>query len=151
MRTKSTLVVVADAGRVKLFSTTNRGATINAIPGGLEAMPNPPSHKQKSDRPGRTQESIGNRRSSMEPRSDPHQKAEDDFARMLAKHLEGVAGDDSYDGILVFAPPVFLGELRRHLSRAVADKITGEIHKDLTKSTSEGVQAHVREALFPEE
>ena len=145
---KPTLVVIADAGRVKLFSTDDRGATVKAVPGGIDAMPNPPSREHKSDKPGRGQEGSG-RRTSFEPKHDPHKQAEDEFSRLLAKHLEGLTGDGTYADIVLFAPPVFLGELRQHMSRAVADKIAAEVHKDLTKSTTENIQSHVREALFP--
>jgi len=151
MPNKPTLIVVADAGRVKLFATDNRGASIASVQGGLDALPNPPAHEQLSDRPGRTHQAIGARRASMEPRSDPHQKMEEEFARTLARHLNGLLGTDSYKDVLVFAPPVMLGNLRRDLSPAVAAKIVGEVHKDLTKSPTEEVRSHVRQALFPDE
>ena len=85
----------------------------------------------------------------MDPNSDPHQQAEDKIAVDLANRLEGLVSDQTYAGIVIFAPPVFLGNLRRDFSGGLTKKITHEIHKDLTKSSVEDIRKHVNEALFP--
>ena len=38
MANKPTLIIVADASRVRLFSTEDRGATIQELSGGLNAF-----------------------------------------------------------------------------------------------------------------
>jgi protein required for attachment to host cells len=149
MRNKTHLILVADAGRAIFFKSENRGASIETVPGNLDAMPNPPSREHKSDKPGRASDASSHR-SAMEPKHDPHKLAEESFARTVAQHLEKVGKGSDYDGILIFAPPTFLGSLRREMNSHVAGLIEGEVHKDLTKSPVDEIQRHVREALFPE-
>lgn len=149
MRNKIHLILIADAGRAVFFKTENRGASIETVPGNFDAMPNPPSREHKSDKPGRASD-AGTHRSAMEPKHDPHKLAEENFARTLAQHLEKVGKSGDYDAILIFAPPTFLGSLRRDISPHVAGLIEGEVHKDLTKSPVDEIQKQVREALFPE-
>jgi protein required for attachment to host cells len=149
MHLKPTLIVIADASGAQFFKTEDRGATIEPATTRLGAPANPASHEIKSDRPGRTHQSVGTARSAITPKTDPHQKAEDAFTRVLARHLDELAGNATYRDILIFAPPVLLGVLRKDLSRAVAAKIVGEVHKDLAKSSHEEIRAHVRQALFP--
>lgn len=149
MNHKDTLVVVADASSAHFYKTHDRGSTLERATTSLGAPANPASHDIKSDRPGRTYQSMGNARSAISPKTDPHQKAEDAFTRVLARHLDELTGDSTYQDIVIFAPPVFLGVLRKDLSRAVAAKIVKEVHKDLVKSSPEDIRTHVREALFP--
>jgi protein required for attachment to host cells len=147
---KETLIVVADASGAHFYKTHDRGATVEAATTSLAAGPNPQSHEIMSDRPGRTHASTGTARSAIEPKTDPHQKREDEFTLALARHLDLLVRDTAYQDILIFAPPVFLGVLRKDLSSAVAKKIAGEVHKDLVKSPPEEIRKHVRQALFPD-
>lgn len=146
---KSTLIIVADASRVRAFSTEDRGATVHELPGGLDALPASPAHHH--DHGGATSQAhIHARRPAMGSKSDPHQEAEDKLAVDLANRLEGLVSDQTYEGIVIFAPPAFLGNLRRDFSAGLTKKITHEVHKDLGKSSHEDIRKHVNEVLFPE-
>ena len=148
MNHKETLVVVADASGARFYKTHNRGASIEEAAPNLSAPPNARSGEQMTDRLGRTFSRMGTRRAAIEPKSDPHQRAEDEFARSVGRRLDEIAGP--YHNVLIFAPPAFLGSLRKAIGHAVGTKLAGEVHKDLTKSSLEDLRAQVREALFPD-
>ena len=146
---KPTLIIVADAAHARAFATEDRGATLRELPGGLNALPPAPAHHHSHGAPARSTQ-IHGRKPDSESKEDPRQELKDQFARDLAHRLEGLASDQSYAGIVIFAPPVMLGDLRRDFSAGLAKKITHEIHKDLTKSSLEDIRKHVNEVLFPE-
>lgn len=146
---KPTLIIVADASRVRAFTTEDRGATLHELPGGLDALPPAPAHHHGHGGPEKHHANIHARRPAMDPNADPHQKAEDKLAVDLANRLEGLVSDQAYAGLVIFAPPVFLGNLRRDLSGGLTKKIIHEAPKDLVKSSLEDIRKHVNEALFP--
>jgi protein required for attachment to host cells len=148
MANKPTLIIVADASRVRLFSTEDRGATIHELPGGLNSLPPAPAHHHSHGGPVRSSQ-IHARKPDSESKEDPRQEIKDQFARDLAHRLEGLASDQTYAGMVIFAPPSFLGDLRRDFSAGLTKKITHEVHKDLTKSSVEAVREHVNAVLFP--
>ena len=148
-RMKPTLVVVADAAHLRLFSTHDRGASITHLSGDVDAVSNPPSRDHKSDRPGRAFSSAGARRSAIEPRSDPHQKAEETFAKEVARDVGILLSSGAYKNAVLFAPPVFLGALRQDFTEATAKMIVAQVHKDVTKLSTDEIRDHVRDALLP--
>ncbi|HXZ67658.1 MAG TPA: host attachment protein [Alphaproteobacteria bacterium] len=148
-RLKPTLIVVTDAHHFRLFSTGDHGASINHIAGDLDSIPNPPSRDHKSERPGRAFSSSGVRRSAIQPKTDPHEAAEKNFAKAVAEQLETLAAAGAYNGIVLFAPPSFLGALREHFGRHSTELLRAQVHKDLTKSTQDEIRDHVEAVLKP--
>ena len=148
-RLKPTLIVVTDARHFRLFSTDDHGASINHIAGDLDSIPNPPSRDHKSERPGRAFAGSGPRRSAIQPKTDSHQAAEENFAKAVAEELEALAAAGVYKDIVLFAPPTFLGALREHIGQHCAKLLHAQVHKDLTKSSQEKIREHVQAALLP--
>ncbi|HXZ68310.1 MAG TPA: host attachment protein [Alphaproteobacteria bacterium] len=149
MANKPTLIIVADASRVRVFATLDRGASVQELPGGLNALPPAPAHHHGHGGPTPSSQ-IHGRKPDSESKEDPRQEVEDKFARDVAHRLEGLASDQTYAGIVIFAPPVFLGNLRRDFSAGLTKKITHEVHKDLTKSSVGDIREHVNAVLFPD-
>jgi len=146
---KPTLIVVSDARHFRLFSTGDNGASISHIAGDFDSIPNPPSREHKSERPGRSFASSGPVRSAIQPKTDPHEAAEENFAKTVAGQLETLAASGAYKDIVLFAPPSFLGSLREHIGRHSAKLLRSQVHKDLTKSTQDEIRDHVQAALRP--
>ena len=109
------------------------------------AHDNPPSHEQGSDKPGRTNDSLG-RRSAMES-ADWHQIAEDKFIASMAETMDRDLKAGEYETLIVVAPPIALGEYRRAVSAAVASVTLAEIGKDLTKHSMADIAKLVAKAL----
>lgn len=83
-----------------------------------------------SDKPGRSAQSIGNKRSAYES-TDYHQLEEDEFAEAAADQLNALLNNGA-TAILIAAPHV-LGVMRRRLTPEARSRITAEIDKDYAR------------------
>jgi len=93
---------------------------------------NPPAHEQGTDRPGRSFQSMSNRRSAVE-QTDWHEIAEERFAATIASKLGSAANRNRFEKLILVAPPSTLATLRKKLDPKTAERIVAEIDKDLTK------------------
>lgn len=101
---------------------------------------NPPTHEQGTDRPGRYGEGMSVRRSAVAD-TDWHRMAKERFADEIAEHLYSLAHADAFDEIILVAPPLVLGELRKKLHKEVEERVRAEIPKTLTKHTIADIEA----------
>lgn len=97
----------------------------------MEAEPNPPTHVQGTDRPGRSHSSTGPGRSAV-GQTDWHDQAETEFAKQVAAALGDLCRDDKVRRLVVVAAPRTLADLRSAMPAAVRERIVGEVDKDLT-------------------
>ncbi len=95
---------------------------------------NPATHDQGTDRPGRMQDGTHAHRSAVQE-TDWHRLEKARFAKDLADRLYKMAHRKDFKKIVLVAPPVVLGELRKDLHKEVADKVTAEVAKTLTNHT----------------
>lgn len=107
---------------------------------------NPPSHQQGRDQPGRVHESMGQHRSSVEA-PDPHQKAEDRFVTDIVADLEKEAAAKGFEHIVIVAPPVALGVMRKAFGHELQRRIAKEIAADYVKMPVDQITASVVKAL----
>ena len=106
---------------------------------------NPPSRDQGSDKPGRTNDSMG-RKSAMEI-PDLHREAEDRFVATIVEDMTRDLRAGDFDTLVVVAPPVALGVYRKAAPAALAKVTILEIGKDLVKHTPADIATHVVTAL----
>lgn len=141
---RGTLILLADGRKVVLLR--NEGSATSPLLAKLveQEADNPRTHEQGSDRPGRTQSRVGERRSSYGD-TDWQEQGEQLFLREVARLLEDSATDESGAEIVVVAPPVALGELRGHYGRNTARMLKGEIAKDLVHHDSDAILAAIEE------
>ena len=92
---------------------------------------NPPTREQGSDRPGRLSDGPSTHRSAVAD-TDWHKVGKMRFADEIAGRLYHMAHRGDFKELLLIAPPLVLGELRKKLHRAVTEKVVGEIPKTLT-------------------
>ena len=92
---------------------------------------NPPTREQGSDRPGRFNDGPSAHRSAVAD-TDWHKVGKLRFADEIAERLYTMAHRGDFKEILLIAPPLVLGELRKKLHQEVSDRIVGEIPKTLT-------------------
>ena len=134
MKQPTTWILVADAGRARIFETHTRLTDgdfhlVETLEHKLQA-----SREIGSDHPGRSVESgPSGQRHAVEPRSDPHDLQKTEFAVMLAALLEKAAGHGRFERLGVAAPPVLLGRLRPAFGAKTKAALMGEIDKDLTR------------------
>jgi protein required for attachment to host cells len=147
MRSDVEWALVADAQHLRILERRGRDSWVE-LPETLHPKANPASHLHGSERPGRVHESVGMARHAMEPRLDPHRAAEADFARHAAAMLEHAAETGRYGRLLIVAPPVFLGDLRKALGDETRRRLQGSLDKDLAQACLASIIRHV-EALRP--
>jgi protein required for attachment to host cells len=95
--------------------------------------PNPPTHEQGTSPPGRTFQSVGNRRGAV-AQTDWHDEAEQAFLRRLAERIDQAVARHEVKKITVIAAPRALGMIRKLYSPNVAAAVAEEIDKDLVKA-----------------
>ena len=85
--------------------------------------------------------------SAPEPHTTPKEVDQQDAARRICKHLEGLFTDHSaYHELILAAEPRMLGHIRAHLRKHLEEKITKEVHKDLVNHST----ALIEQAVFAE-
>lgn len=143
-----TLVVVADGERARFLSGLGRCMSFeSAGPGEIVvADAGKPNRDLASDKPGRTSSGKDGIRSAMET-TDFHRREKQLFARSVAEIVDRMAGDSTYDRLVLVAPPSTLGELRAHLNKHTSGRVTGEVAKDLTKIPDHELRSHLEDVL----
>ncbi|SFN77464.1 host attachment family protein [Sphingomonas sp. OK281] len=127
----NSVVLVAD-GRKMLFLRNEGDAEFpNLVVENAQEQDNPATRDQATDSAGRASSPQGGVQSSVEP-TDFHQIEEDRFVADAADFLKTGALKNTYDSLIVIAPPKTLGELRKHYHKEVTSRLKGELDKDLT-------------------
>ncbi len=96
-----------------------------------------------TDRPGRSYESATSARHAHAA-TDFHRAEEDAFLNGLVDLLDAEYKGGGFDRLVVVAPPVALGTLRKALSEPLRAALAGEINKDLTKTALKDLPGHVK-------
>lgn len=148
-----TLVLVVDGSRMLLFR--NAGGAFDPELELLAAaeQDNPPTAAQGSDAPGRGFASVGapipgapGQQGGATARSayantDLHALEETRFAAEAAAMLNARAEAEGNARLIVVAPAPTLGALRDHYSKAVVERLIGEVAKDLTNHPVDRIAA----------
>lgn len=124
-------VVVADGEKALFFR--NEGDALYPDLTVIREMieENPPTREQGSDRPGRFNDGPSPHRSAVAD-TDWHRQAKERFADDIAEKLYKAAHRGDFDTLVLVAPPVVLGEMRKKLHPEVNDMVVAELAKTLT-------------------
>lgn len=146
MKSATTWVLIADGAHAKILEVAGPGSDLEAASEEMEGS-TAPSRDLGQSKPGRTFDIGGPGRHAMEPPTDPHQKAEDQFLRSVVDHLEDASNKGAFDRLVLVAPPKALSALRTGLSKPLAAKVTGELAKDLTNTPEPDLRDHLRDVV----
>ncbi len=97
-----TRVLVADGAKAMVFRNAGDAQAPNLKLEKSYGQDNPPTREQGTDKPGRTNDSLG-RRSSMET-PDWHRVAEDRFIERIASDMAADLSAGAYEKLVVVAP-----------------------------------------------
>jgi protein required for attachment to host cells len=92
---------------------------------------NPATRDQGTDRPGRFSDGPSAHKSAVAD-TDWHRIEKERFADEIAERLYKMAHRGDFKEIVLIAPPLVLGEMRRKLHKEVSDRILAEVPKTLT-------------------
>lgn len=141
--------LVADGQRARVLQRAAPAGAWVEIEAAREEREDPPSHLLGADRPGRSHESMGGARHAMEPRQDPHREAKRGFAQALAGRMAAAVREGQCQGLVLVAPPAFLGDLRAALPEAATRALIGTLDKDLTRLPLREITPHLQELRPP--
>jgi protein required for attachment to host cells len=148
MKPISSWVLVADGARARILRDVPMSGAISETIEEIEfSAPHQALRDIMSDKPGRSFESTGARRSAMEYHSDPVDQHEQDFADRLAETLDAHRRDKAFTRLVVVASPKMLSHLRKAFPKALADTVFAEAPKDLTKLPKLELLDAVRELM----
>jgi len=144
---KSTWIVVAESARARIFTMSEIGAKLQEI----TDLSHPESRlhdtELTSDLPGRAFDSQGQGRHAMEPATDPKEREARAFAAEIARHIERGRHQGNFDGLVLIAPPKFLGRLRAELTKPARDALVGELDKNLVEADTKTLARQVSALL----
>ncbi len=106
---------------------------------------NPATREQGTDRPGRFSDGPGTHKSAVAD-TDWHRLGKERFADEIAERLYTMAHRGDFEQIVLIAPPLVLGEMRRKLHKEVTDRILAEVPKTLTNHPVPEIERILQEA-----
>ena len=142
MHNVDALYVIADGGRAR-FVRSVEGQHFRTVKEFESEHIHDRSHDLGRAPPSRVQESASPTRHGVEPRQDPHARAEREFARHVAQTLNGDKEVAACDALVLVAPSHTLSELRGALSKELDGKIAATLAKDLTKVPDGDLPKHL--------
>ena len=125
-------VVVADGEKALFLENTGTPDKPALHVFNAFGQPNPKTAEQGVDRPGRLSDGMGSAHRSAVQETDWHRLAKHEFAHQIASVLDKNAQADRFEQIVIVAPAVVMGELRKSLGDAATKRIVAEVAKDLT-------------------
>jgi protein required for attachment to host cells len=133
------LVLIGDGQKALFLRNKGTPQQLNLEVEHVLEQENPATREQGTDRPGRSVQSVGAARSAME-QADWHYIAEERFAGTIADALYRLAHGNHFDKLVVVAPAKVLGNLRQAFHAEVAERIVGEIPKQLTSHPIQDIE-----------
>ncbi|MGX9143349.1 baeRF12 domain-containing protein [Mesorhizobium sp. 128a] len=106
---------------------------------------NPATREQGSDSPGRYNDGPSVHRSAVED-TDWHRQGKERFAQEIADRLYKFAHHGIFSDMVLIAPPLVLGTMRKKLHKEVTDKVQAEIPKTLTNRPLMDIEAMLQAA-----
>ena len=76
------------------------------------------------------------------PRSDPHDQAKAQFAKLVAERVNEAVRTGKTDEIVLAAPAHVLHDIREHLDKAATAKLGKSLSKDLTNTPTHELASH---------
>jgi protein required for attachment to host cells len=95
-----------------------------------------------TDKPGRSFNSVGSRRSAVE-QTDWHEQEEERFLQRLADHLDKAVLAGETRSLIVVAPPRALGVLRQTFTEHVRKAVEAEVEKNFVKMPVHEIERHL--------
>ena len=135
-------VVVCDGRKALILENVGDEKFPNLRTKEVHEQKNPATHEQGTDAPGRSINSVGNARSSVE-QTDWHERAEGQFLQDLAGRLDAAIGAGEARSIIVIAPPKALGVIRQAYSPTLRQAVRAEVDKDFTKLPVHEIEKHL--------
>jgi protein required for attachment to host cells len=135
----NTWVMVGDGEKALFFRNEGDAENPNLQMVDVLQHENPPTREQGTDRPGRSFSSVGVGSSALD-NTNWHKLEKHRFAKEIADALYTAAHAGRYDKLIVVAPPMTLGDLRKAVHPEVSSRIVAEVDKTLTSMPAHRIE-----------
>jgi protein required for attachment to host cells len=139
---KSTLILVADNSRARIFTAETPASPLEEIEALAHIEARLHDRQITSDLPGKIK-GEGNVGHAFEQPTDPKKHEADNFAHRLARYLEDAHNANKFEQLLIIAEPSFLGLLRKRLSEPVKKLVCFELDKNITTQSVNDIRKHL--------
>ena len=140
-------ILVANEARARLFEQAADGGDLRELACFTSPEGRAPGRDTTTDRPPTVNESMGFARHAIEPHTTLREKKADRFARELEKALEQGRVDHAFDGLVLIAPPRFLGALHGAFAPTLRRCVVHEVRRNLTGKPAAQIGAYVPKKL----
>lgn len=147
MKHPTTWGIIADGARARLVDISGCGKDLKITEIEEFSGDHDASRDLLRDRPSRVHKSHGHTRHAVERKSDPHRELKRHFADVLAEALDEAFHLKRFDRLVIVAPPVTMGDLRKALTGQVKDAVCAELAMDLTKVPNSEISSHLEGAV----
>jgi protein required for attachment to host cells len=142
-------ILICDASRAVLYSTEKRGDDWQPI----GSYSHPESRLKNSEltptEPGHSLKSKGDSRHTvMQSSTSPKEAEKQHFAQQLADVVNDGARKQSFDELVLVAPPHFAGLVEQHLSAKATKREKALVHKDYTVTDAREARQRLEDAVF---
>lgn len=132
-------VMVGDGEKALFFRNEGDATYPNLQVMNVLEQENPRTSEQGTDRPGRAFSSVGSHRSAMQE-TNWHKLEKHRFAKEIADILYSAAHRGVYSQLVIAAPPMIMGDLRKAMHKEVSDRVVAEVAKDLTNMPADAIE-----------
>jgi protein required for attachment to host cells len=143
----NTRVVVAHDAGARIFVNRGPGKGLEQVFELQHEQGRKHVHELESDRQGRTFERHGQGRHAYEPAKDSKHVLLERFAARIAEELTRAFDEHRFEGLILVAPPHFLGTLKEALDERVAAVLLGTVSKDLPHASAAEVAEQLGQIL----
>ena len=141
-------ILAADRARARLFSLDAGAPRLIEIADFVNPEARTSAREREHAPPPRVHDRIGEGRHVIEAHSPPREKAALQFAAMLASHLKHARDEQRYRGLVLIAPPRFLGALNAALGTRLGETVLLRVAKNLTRSPANEIRGMLPRELF---
>jgi len=135
-------VIVCDGKKALVLENIGDEKFLNLKCREVYEHPDPKTHEQGTDAPGRAFNSVGTARSAVE-QTDWHDQEEHRFLQKLLGHLDAAVNAHQAKALIMVAPPRALGVLRQAYSHNLRNALRAEIDKDLVRMPLHEIEKHL--------
>ncbi|MDD1605552.1 MAG: host attachment protein [Methylococcaceae bacterium] len=143
---KLTWIVVANNSIARFFTAESESSSLTEIETLTHLEGRLHDREITSDFPGKIkgEGAVGH---AFEQPTDPKKHEADNFAHLVAKHLEAAHNEHKFEQLLLVAEPSFLGLLRNQLSGQIKKRVCFELDSNIVTLSADEIRTHLPEHL----
>ena len=135
-----TRIIVADNARARIFTSHSVISRLEEVEGFVHPEARLSNSELIGDSAGKSVDQHG----SLEPATSATDQEEQNFARLLGKHLKALHNEQHFEQLILIASPRFLGLLRKALPGPLDQLVTLTIDKDLTTADVDTIVDYIK-------